>query len=166
MSENCVENCENKTSKKRVFQIKSRHDLVDNVLEIWTSLTPTYIKSLHVSLPKRIWAVLGAYGCITEYWKFGVSTFINTWKKPLNLTVLLLAKFHHVSHFVTFNFAFEYTFQYTFSIERERERANGFKTVNSFLKEVVFFEILKYSLVYSNICIVIIHLNIPYKNSF
>lgn len=43
-----------KLQKKRVFQIKSRHDLVDNVLEIWTSLTPTYIKSLHVSLPKRI----------------------------------------------------------------------------------------------------------------
>lgn len=47
-----------------------------------------------------------------------------------------------------------------------RERVNGFKIVNLFLKEVVFFEILKYSLVYFNICIVIIYLNILYKNFF
>jgi hypothetical protein len=53
--------------QKRISQIKTRQDLIDNVLEIWTSLTPTYIKSLYQSLPKRVQAVLAGNGCIIKY---------------------------------------------------------------------------------------------------
>lgn len=52
--------------QKSVSEIKTRQDLIYNVLEIWTPLTPTCIKSLYLALQKRIRAVLGANGCITE----------------------------------------------------------------------------------------------------
>lgn len=53
--------------QKRVGDIKSRNDPIENVLEIWGSLTPTYIKSLYQQLPKRMRAVLTDNGCITKY---------------------------------------------------------------------------------------------------
>ena len=53
--------------QRRVTDIKTRQDLIDHVLEIWRSLSPTYIKSLYQQLPKRIRAVLVANGCITKY---------------------------------------------------------------------------------------------------
>lgn len=93
---------------KRVSQIKAWQDLTGNVLEICTSLTPTCIKSLYLSLPKRIRAVFEANGCITKYRKFRVRTFFRyIGEKKQILTMLILAKVHHVSNFVAFNLAHE-----------------------------------------------------------
>ena len=53
--------------QRRVHNIQSRQDLIDNILDIWLSFSPLYIKSLYASLPTRIRHVLRANGCITKF---------------------------------------------------------------------------------------------------
>lgn len=53
--------------QRRVHEIHSRNDLIDTVLEIWTSFTPAYIRSLYLTLPTRVRHVLRANGCITKF---------------------------------------------------------------------------------------------------
>ena len=52
---------------RRAHTIKSKQTLIDAVLDIWASITPTYIKSLYNSLPSRIRHVLRANRCIKKY---------------------------------------------------------------------------------------------------
>ena len=50
-----------------VTNVKSKQDLMNNVIVIWTSLSPAYIESLYNQLPERMRAFLEGNGCITKY---------------------------------------------------------------------------------------------------
>lgn len=48
--------------QKRTEIIKTKQDLIDNVMDIWIALSQVYILSLYNSLPKRTKAVIVADG--------------------------------------------------------------------------------------------------------
>ena len=53
--------------QRRAHLIRSKKDLINTATSIWTSMTPTFIKSLNSSIPKRIRNVLRVNGAITNY---------------------------------------------------------------------------------------------------
>ena len=48
-------------------QIKTKQELIETVMRIWTSFTPGYIQCLYKTLPDRLCAVLKAKGNATKY---------------------------------------------------------------------------------------------------
>jgi transposase len=53
--------------QSHIHRINTAAELFEKISEIWTSFTVEYIKSLYVSLPKRVRRVQQARGYITKY---------------------------------------------------------------------------------------------------
>ena len=48
-------------------KIKTKQELIDNVMTIWASFTPGYIQCLYNTIPDRLQAVIKAKGHATKY---------------------------------------------------------------------------------------------------
>ena len=81
-----------------VTNVKSKQDLMNNVIDIWTSLSPAYIESLYNQLPERMRAFLEGNGCITKYRKNQVSLFCSS-KVIQTLFVLFLLTHYQMTKF-------------------------------------------------------------------
>ena len=53
--------------QSHIHRINIAAELFEKISEIWTSFTVEYIKSLYMSLPKRVRRVQQARGYITKY---------------------------------------------------------------------------------------------------
>ena len=53
--------------RKSLTAIKTRDDLITEVLRIWSSLTVPYIRNLYHTIPRRLRAVIASKGHITKY---------------------------------------------------------------------------------------------------
>ena len=58
-------------------KIKTKQELIDNVMTIWASFTPGYIQCLYNTIPDRLQAVIKAKGHATKYWKIQTTNSFN-----------------------------------------------------------------------------------------